>query len=1098
MESLIKRIARTALACALAVGLVPAGAFALAAGAPEAAQAAPEASVGQTVRTSVADGQDGNASTGVYIDVIDDFAIIEHTENFIAEGEDEALAHTGGALYATVSGGSGVASVTWSVTDADGNPVGTFPAQGGEGGRYTLPLAVGETSGALNIAAPCEYTCVFEAVDRSNARVSCTVTFQVLATGTTSDYGAKTIYQNHDETEGTTPVTFTEPSAAGLIHKYVQQLSATEAHAGSATYEALSRIAADHAQTQPQQGSYDMHAAWTLGAYANIAPADDAAPYKGNLSVVIPLGKAGNGAGDGEGDGAGASSALAAGSRVTVFSFGEAGAHEPFAAVVEEDAEGHLYVRFETATLGAFAVASWRAATEGPDDPNNPSATRISVTAQAEGPGFINYEGTYTWPRADKTKRYIFTPAGTSRLASVTVMADDAPIAVPETTLVAGYLDLDLEAIPASVSSVTITAVFQTTDPGDTSDEHALRVVVEAGTGSVAVNGENAIGRVFRVNATDMVELSFTPELPSTSVESAILTLEGASAPISLNIANNTAWVGNIAADATVTVRFSSEPAVPDLRFDVALEVVGGHGSIDVPFEQGAATQASRSVSEGGAVTFALHPEAGYSIYTVREGAVDLSGLLLRSASGLTFQLPDVHRDHKIEVTFKKAEDQPGVVPKDEYVTLETTGEVEAGSSFTTPPAVTPPSVIVQKGGSYDDISIIPASAKSVLSKIWKKGASDLTWTDITADAVWTPWPHQPEGSTVTGYYALAVSGMDEDTFVRAVFRDFREGDEVREPTPTRNIRINVTGEGGTVSPNTVGKPPLVVPVDKAITVVIIRQDGWYLSSITTTTRGSVPEAVDASGTHKLTRAAEGGTTGEGSVGGKDILDGDTTWQIPVGDDDADYTFSFAPDGTIIGPPSSSSSSSAGSSSGSSAGSSGSSSGGQNGGTSQNPGPFTVRAYVDAGADGKTHGTVTPSYAVSVPKGDSYTFSFTRDIGYKVGSITDSTGRVLSTGGASMRSFTLTNVQADTELHVKFVAYTVSDALSPIQRMALRATTLAKTGDLAAPGVLGLLSVAFAAAGVAVLLARRRRRDEDAAVAVDAGGSASGSGPSAG
>lgn len=1071
MESLIQRIARTALACALVVGLVPAGALALAAGAPETAQAAPEASVGQTVRTAVADGQDGNAQTGVYIDVIDDFAIIEHTQSFIAKGTDDALTHTGGALFATVSGGSGVASATWSVTDATGNAVGTFTAQGGDGGRYTLPLAAGDTPGALNISAPCEYTCVFEATDRSASRVSCTIVFQVLREGESSNYGAKTIYQAHEETEGTTPVTYAEPSAAGLIHKYVQRLSATEALPTSPTYEALSRIAADYAQTQTQQGSYDILAAWTLGAYPNIAPADDEVPYKGELSVVIPLGSASE------------STTITAGSRVTIFGLDDEGAREPIAAIVEQDATGELYVRFDTATLGAFAVATFRADPEGPDDPANPSATRISVTAQAEGPGFINYEGTYVWPRTDKTKRYIFTPAGASRLASVAVMADGVPIAVPDATLVTGYFDLDLEAIPTSVSAVTIEAVFQATEPGDTSDKHTLQVVVEAGSGSVAVNGEDSQGRTFQISATDLVELTFAPDLPSTSVESATLTLAGTQGAIPLNIANNTAWIGNITSDATVTVRFASTPVLPALTFNVEVDVVGGHGSIDVPVEQGAATHASRSVAEGGSVTFALHPEAGYSIYTVRDGKVDLGGLLSRSASGLTLRLDDIHRDHSIEVTFKKTEGKPDVVPADEYVTLEMASEVEAGSTFTTPATVTPPSVIVQKGGAYDDISIIPASAKSVLSKIWKKGASELTWTDITADAVWTPWPEQPEGITITGYYALSVSDIAEDTFVRVVFRDFQEGDEVREPTPTRQIKINVVGEGGTVSPNTVGKPPLVVPVDKAITVIIIRQDGWYLSSITTTTRSAVPEIVDASGTHKLTRATEGGTTGEGSVGGKDILDGDTTWQIPTGNDDADYTFSFSPDGTVIVPPGSSDSSSAGSSSGSSAGSSAGSSGsnagssGSNGNTSQNPGPFTVRAIVDAGADGKVHGTVSPAHAVSVPKGDSYTFSFTRDIGYKVGSITDGTGRVLSPGGASMRSFTLENVQADTELHVKFVAYTVSDALTPVERVALRATTLAKTGDAALLGMLGLCSVACAAAGVAVLM-RRRRSDE--------------------
>ncbi len=1017
MSTLMKKIAGCFLAAALAAGLVPA-----------AALAQPEPAVGMPQQVQLDD--DSQASTGVFVDVLDDFRLIDHTPSFSVNGTDAVLDFTGGRLFATLDGGSGVASAVWKVTGADG-AVREFAAQQEAGGKWVLPLSADGAAGTLGIAAPCEYTCVFAATDRSGSTVSCTVVFQVLTTGETSDYGAKTIYKDHAETTDGV-ATFAEPSATGLIHEYVQRLASTSVSPGSSAWEALARMAADYAAANNQQGAYSFCTAWSLAAlFTHEVPGDPAA-YKGDLSVVIPVPDDGP----------------AAGAQVVVFGYGADGARTPFTAVVQQQ-DGVKYVKFDTAELGTYGIASY-----APD-----ATSAVRVTASVQGAGFVNYEGTYTWPRTD-VKRYVFSAVPGHRLAQVSVMAGGAAISVPDSAYVTGFFDFDLTALPADVTEASIMAVFEPV--GDAGQTHTLSAVVAGGTGRVLVNGIDAEGKTFPVTRNDEVQLAFTPTSPSASIEYATISI-GGGAPIELNVVGGRAVVSGIEADAVVSVVFSSEQPVPPLSFSVAVNVVGGHdghGSVDAPYGNGS-TQVSvaRTVAEGDDATFALHPQAGYAVYTVMDGTVELGGLLASSASGLILRLPDVHRDHQIWVTFRKMEEKPPVIPADKYVTVDVEASVEPGSAFTELPTITPPSAILPKGGSYDSFAIIPASSKSVLSRVLVKGASELAWRDATAQAVWVEWPQKPAGATSSGYYAFAVRNVGEDTFVRAIFRDARPDDPVREPTPTRNVRINVTGEGGTVSPNTVGKPPLRVPVGKSVQVTIIRADGAYVSGVVSSNQG---QRAEAGATVDLTGASKD-TTGVTGIADKDVLDGDDTFEIPDSTDDEEWTFDFSfGDGS-----------------------------GDDGKPDPGPGPddpdkptgpstpavtFTVTPVAVLGADGKAHGSISPGSPVSVPRGESYSFSFKCDNGYRVEAVTANGKRLVE---GHVDSYLLRDIQEDTELRVTFTTRTEEDSIAPIKRPIHRLQSLAQTGDATLPLALALAAFVCGALGVLFMIGRRPKREAD-------------------
>ena len=1023
MKRLMRRAASCLAAAALAAGMVPIAAI-----------AAPAPSVGEAKVVQIEDGGTApGAETGVFIDVLDDFRLIEMTPSFIVEGAQAALDYAQGRLFATLDGGSGVASAIWKVADAEGDIVGEFEAKAEPGGKWVLPLSAGPAEGALDVSAPCEYTCTFQAVDRSASKVSGTMTFQVLAPGEVSDYAAKTVYKDHEQTFDGVEA-FAEPSATGLIHGYVQHLSAVAAAPGSEVWEELSRIAAGHAASQGGDGAYAFCTAWSLAALFTHEVAGEPAPYKGSLSVVLPLPDTGPSAGE----------------QVVVFGYGAEGAIDPIECTVEQTAQGERYVRFTTESLGAFAVGSYEDALDA----------FVRVVAASTGSGSINYEGAYSWPRTD-TKRYLFTPEDGSRIARIAASAGGGTLDVPASALMLGYWDLDLSALDPGIDEVVIEAVFEPAQIDPDEDEFAFTVEVVEGTGDVSVNGRDAEDGPFRFGGSDDIELLFAPTSPSLSVKSAILHMDGLSAPLPLAISSGRAHIYGITGDARVEVAFSSDAPAPGPSHTVSLIVFGGasgHGSVDAPYAQGPVIEASRTVEAGGTATFSLHPEAGYAIYTVMEGTRELGDMLASSASGLTLTLPNIQRDRSIVATFSKAEDMPPIIPADEYATIEVESVVAAGSATAAPAIVTPPSAIVPKGSGYS-FSIIPGNDASTLASVHVKAEGELAWRDITAQVwdAWVEWPDRPEGTLSTGYYDLSLTGIAADTFVRVVFRDAAPDDPPRPPTPTRELRINVTGEGGTVSPNTVGKPALLVPVGKAVQVIVIRADGAYVSSVVSSGKGM---KAPAGSTVDVTGKAKDTTGTAGLAADKDVLDGEGTFEIPDSAEDEEWTFDFSfggPDGPGPDEP------------------------GTDGPGTDEPGipsaTFTVSPVAVPGADGKVHGSISPASPVSVPAGDAAAFSFACEAGYKVSAVT-ANGRVIAKEGA--KGCTLQDIREDIELRVAFAPLTEEDAITPAKRPIHRLQALAQTGDHLPVLVFALTGLGCAALGVLFLVSRRPKcRDEE-------------------
>lgn len=1041
MKRIAKRWSAWALSAALVAGLLPAQALAVGEGSLP--------SVGGAGAADVLDSDAGATATDVYVDVVDDFQITGHTDSFDAQSVHDALEQTEGRIWAQVAGGSGVARATWTVRDASGAVQRVFEAMPDAEGRCALPLSADDGLSALRLAAPCSYECAFSATDRSNVTVGTTVAFRVLAPGESSEYGQKTVYQHHAQTfDGV--ATYAEPSATGLFHEFVTQLDAAAAQPGSPVHDNLMRIASEHAAAQQYEGAYAMLAARQLEARLSIPREGDPVPFAGALSVVVPL------APDADAD-----EDVRAGDMVTVFSYGADGqAREPLLCTVRADRTGQLYVAFEVTELGAFGVAKYH------------SADQVTVIARAVGNGFINYEGRYAWPRQGSV-RYVFTPVEGCRIAAVTAETMAGPIEVPALAAQLGYYDLDLAQVPSSVDQVRLTAVFEPLpaepEPGD--PERVVRKLtteVAEGSGAVYVNGQLSQGGPFEVWEHDTVWLAFQPNLPSQRVKAAEVIFEGAEAPVPLAVYGQSAVLRGMEADALVRVSFDSEMAPEPLAHTVTLSVAGGadgHGSIDTAYGEAPTVQAEREVADGGTVSFTLHPQEGWRVYIIMEGAAELSGYLASSASGLTFAMPDVHRDHRIEVTFAKIAD---LVPGDEHVTIQAEGTVDAGSVRAKPPVVTPPAVVVPKGGGYT-FAVIPADADSVLSSAWVKAAGASAWTDITVQVAeaWTLWPEEFEGAVGTGYYALALEDVQVDTFVRVSFRDATEDDEVRPPTPVRNVSIDVRGAGGMVFPNTMDGVPLKVPVGKSVQVTIVRQNGHHLSEIVAAEEG---EPIGLDGTRAAGLPAQAAESG-------DVLGGGTTYTIPDRTSDQAYTFVFAEDPHGGGPDE--------------PGPDGPDDPDKPGpGGPDGPGPdgtdpaakVTVTPVVVPGADNRKHGSISPGTPVHVAKGDSLVFSLRPDAGWRVSRV-EANGVVLAE--AAISSIELRDIQADTELRVMFTQKTQADAVPPIGRpihtlrsLAAAGKTLAQTGDTALVAFTGLAATACATAGVAVLIAARRHERE--------------------
>lgn len=1088
----IERVFGAMLAGVLACGLVPAAAFG-AGGFVDGVGV--DAAGDQQMSSAAANG--GAASSNVLVEVaVDDLELTDRSPNFVAADPAEALAfyRTGdaadapSALWVQTAGGTAPLSGTWAV-QRDGSDAGSFTAAQQPDGTWQLPLSADGADGSLKVEAGHEYDCAFAGADAQGRTVQATITFLVQAS---SPYAVKTVYKTAEETfDGVRA--WAEPSATGIIHKFVQHLAATEGRPLDPMYGAFMRMAADYAAEQGKQGAYALASVWSMALkFTHDQPDAATEPSKGDLMVVVPI------AGD-PGD------APAAGSTVTVFGYGGIGEKEPFQSTVRVDDAGHKYVSFYDRTLGAYAVARYVAPGGGsgegggsgtdPDDPDDPV---VKVTAEVEGAGFVNHPGTRTWPKAGAV-RYEFTPmVPGNALDAVEVWVDGSPADVPAWATTAGYYDLDLGALGADAAEVRIRATFKATggsggstgptdpddpnppvdpdDPDDPASKEYTLSVVRQGEGAVAVSADAApiASAPYRFKQGQAIGLICTPEDPCQSVGSVTLSVAGGP-DMPLSVHDGAAAFTAPAADVTVTVVFSTEDAPPVPASTVKVVIEGGHGSIDVPFttQQQAAVEAQKPVTGSVAATFTLYPEAGYRVYTATESDVEVGAYLSASEGAYGLRVPDIGRDRTIKVTFSKAEDLPPVVPAGTFVTIDVKAEGADGLPAGSLPTVTPPQTSIPKGAGYSFYVIPAATGDATVAYARMKGDADLTWRDATAELKWVVWP---AGSS-TGYWELALDKVSSDTHVRIGFRGLSDGEEPKLPCKTRNITINVVGnEWGAVFPNTAGSDPLRVPAGKTVVVTVVTKSG-YRYEVKRADEARQAMVRDA-GADITLDAPVADATGTGDITSTEIIGG-------ADDGDEDWVFEFGPSGGSEG-----SSSSSGSSSGGSGGSpgggqggagSGSSSGESQGGSSGGSGSadqgrfFKVTPIVVPDSAGAIHGRISPAQPVYVERGRSASFTFQRDVGYKVDYVEVNGERVSS---PSNSGYTLANVQRDAVVKVAFRPQAETDAMKPAARAIHRMQSLAKTGDLTPPAMALLLCLAFGAGG-AVLLAASRRRERE-------------------
>lgn len=156
------------------------------------------------------------------------------------------------------------------------------------------------------------------------------------------------------------------------------------------------------------------------------------------------------------------------------------------------------------------------------------------------------------------------------------------------------------------------------------------------------------------------------------------------------------------------------------------------------------------------------------------------------------------------------------------------------------------------------------------------------------------------------------------------------------------------------------------------------------------------------------------------------------------------------------------------SSSGNQGGNSGGSQGGNQGGN-QMPGQ-TEKVWITPSAG--AHGGISPDEPWQVIKGDNkITFQFKPDIGYVVKSVKVNGTEFLY----NQRSYSLSDIKEDTTVHVEFEAAPVAGDQSPTARTLRTLTSLAQTGDLNLPIILGLMTIGCGALGLAILLNGRRK-----------------------
>lgn len=142
------------------------------------------------------------------------------------------------------------------------------------------------------------------------------------------------------------------------------------------------------------------------------------------------------------------------------------------------------------------------------------------------------------------------------------------------------------------------------------------------------------------------------------------------------------------------------------------------------------------------------------------------------------------------------------------------------------------------------------------------------------------------------------------------------------------------------------------------------------------------------------------------------------------------------------------------------------------------------RAYAITAAiePDKAHGTISPQGTLYYAVGRNAEFNLIPKNGYRVSAVVVdgvrypwNASKYLFTSGQGGKHHTIT---------AEFVLDTAGP-LSPATKVMRTMQSLAQTGDLAAPGVLGLTAIALGAVGAAFLVDARRRREKAAATATE-------------
>ncbi|WP_165252121.1 hypothetical protein [Adlercreutzia sp. ZJ304] len=142
---------------------------------------------------------------------------------------------------------------------------------------------------------------------------------------------------------------------------------------------------------------------------------------------------------------------------------------------------------------------------------------------------------------------------------------------------------------------------------------------------------------------------------------------------------------------------------------------------------------------------------------------------------------------------------------------------------------------------------------------------------------------------------------------------------------------------------------------------------------------------------------------------------------------------------------------------------------------------YNISARIDGG-HGRIAGTSSSDETFTVKylqAGSSYTLNYEADNGYRVVGVTDNG---VAATGFTQTSYKVNNIADDHEIVVtiKPVSALPAGATDPVSRTIRRLTSLAQTGDLNLPGMVGLLGIACAAVGVVVISSSRRKESKTA------------------